>query len=363
VDSARTSAADPSGLARAIARLSGARWTLLRERSGGWIEVAEAGAGASRSGSRPSRRVDFGLSTGSAPGLVRVGRPAIERSARHADSDLSEICFYRAVPGPRAGAVLGLARPLTIDPAALEVVLRLWFAVGEPAPDAGDERRGDRWSRVGREAARTAHDLRNHLTVAGLELQASAELIPPTSRARSGIRRALAEIAAARELCERSLGRGPASRRGQAVDLREFLRGEARAVARASGRGENVPVLLRCPVDLVVRVDRLLLGRLVRNLLLNALAASPDGEAIVIEVEETADDKVRVAVSDRGKGMGAREMQDLLQFGSSGSGGAGIGTSSARCCARSLGTELEFRSALGTGTSVSFRLPSAGRGG
>jgi signal transduction histidine kinase len=54
--------------------------------------------------------------------------------------------------------------------------------------------------------------------------------------------------------------------------------------------------------------------------------------------------------------MPRAELADLLRLGQSGGRGNGIGTASAEDCARALGSGLEFRSRLGRGTEVRFRI-------
>jgi signal transduction histidine kinase len=113
-----------------------------------------------------------------------------------------------------------------------------------------------------------------------------------------------------------------------------------------------------CPPGARARGDAVFLGRLVQNLVLNALEASPRGSGVEVEVRRVGMGEVSLAVRDHGKGMAAAEIQQLLAIGRSGSGGTGVGSASLEACARALGVELEVRSTLGVGTEVAFRLRS-----
>jgi signal transduction histidine kinase len=99
-----------------------------------------------------------------------------------------------------------------------------------------------------------------------------------------------------------------------------------------------------------------MLERLLQNLVLNALEASPDDRIVSIEASSSRAGEATIAILDSGRGMPPKELSDLLRFGRSGSSGSGIGSASARACARALGTELEFRTRLGEGTAVRFRI-------
>jgi len=118
---------------------------------------------------------------------------------------------------------------------------------------------------------------------------------------------------------------------------------------------------LRCADRLSLSTQPTTLRRIVRNVLLNAIAASPDGSRVVVEAHRFPHGELRISVSDSGCGMAASDVRDLLEFGRSGRGGHGMGTASAAACARQLGGELVVRSQLFAGTSVVLRLPVASR--
>jgi signal transduction histidine kinase len=348
-------AEEPAGLATAIARLTSARWMLLPNDKGGWIEIRDGGSRVRSGGPRLSRCLDFGVFH-SIPTerLVRIDSSAMERSPRLVCSGLYEILVYRDSPRWKGLAILGLSNPLRADPNLLETLFRAWFAIESLRARLHLCEEDRHWSRIGREAACVAHDMRHHLTLAGLELERCAS--QGHSDGREGIRRAVTALAGARELCDRSVAGAEPVPRSERVRLLDLLRAEGQIATRHSRRGHRTKVAVRGPVELEVCADRVLLGRLVRNLVLNALEATPEGREVEVGAEIVPSGEVSVSVRDSGRGMPGEEIAQLLRFGRSGSGGAGVGMASVEACARALAVTLEIGSSPGAGTQVRFRL-------
>jgi signal transduction histidine kinase len=347
----------PLELAGAIARCADVEWMCVPAGEGTWWEVRGGGAQRPRATAAPARLVDFRFARSAPDGrLARVEGRALGRSPRFLASGFREVLIYVDRRHPGAPAVLGLSRPLSIEPALLESMLRVWFAIDALRDRLSAAHEDGRWSRLGRETACVAHDLRHSLTVVGLELERCAAEAAPGSPIVESVERARAEVGTASAICRRSLGRGEPASVSEPVDLAACLLDVARrATANAGGSpGERVEV--RCAGDLVIRTDRSMLERLLQNLVLNALEASPDDRIVSIEASSSRAGEATIAVLDSGRGMPPKELSDLLRFGRSGSSGSGIGSASARACARALGTELEFRTRLGEGTAVRFRI-------
>jgi signal transduction histidine kinase len=355
---------DPAALPVSLAKACHAEWVLLRLTAGDWIEVRLGMELVIRRVERVSRAFDFKLvSTLPRRRLVRVGSPAIERRPRFAGMALRELLIY-IEPGPGHGCglvAIALSRPLAVHPGVLEQLVRGLFALDVLRNRLlkADEVEG--WALLGRRAACAAHDMRHLLTLAGLEVERSAGEIDPAVS--EGLKRAQTALDAARDLCDHSLAAAEPAPRREIVHLGALLRGEARAAALVSVRADRVPVEVSCPEDLEIQADRAALCRVVRNLLLNAIEASPDGAPVDVEVRLCGDQELRVCVRDQGRGMARADVGELLRFGRSGGGGTGIGTASSEACARELGGALEVESWLGEGTLASLRLPLAGRSG
>ncbi len=330
-----------------IARWCRASWAVLRQADGAWIEVGAA--------ARAPRCVDFGVVRSLPPArVVRLGQTRIDRSPRLCALHLREILAYRG-EGPRGEiALFGLAAPPHVDEAALELLLHAWVANGRQRARLREEDADRAWIRVGRDAAGVAHDLRHHLTLASLELARSAS----DAGADEGVRRAIEALSAAQAVCERGLTPQPTESLRELTGLAAILRGAVETAVQVHGAGAAKPVRTTCPERVRVRADAVFLGRLVQNLVLNALEASPQGSPIEVEARRVGMGEVSVAVRDRGRGMAAADVPELLRIGRSGSGGTGVGSASLAACARALAVEVEVRSTLGVGTEIAFRLRS-----
>ncbi|MFO0571117.1 MAG: hybrid sensor histidine kinase/response regulator [Polyangiaceae bacterium] len=88
--------------------------------------------------------------------------------------------------------------------------------------------------------------------------------------------------------------------------------------------------------------DAELVAQILLNLLLNAVAFSPDGTSVSLAVAE-ADETLRFSVTDEGPGIAPDRVETLLDGGdSTRDGGAGIGLRHSRAAARSKGGELHL---------------------
>ena len=109
--------------------------------------------------------------------------------------------------------------------------------------------------------------------------------------------------------------------------------------------------------------DAARLEQMFAHLLQNAIDASPDGAPIRFDVAVAGSELV-VTLADRGHGMSARFIRELLfqPFTSTKAGGFGIGAYEAREIARAHGGRLDVVSREGEGTSFTITLPLAGVG-
>ena len=104
-------------------------------------------------------------------------------------------------------------------------------------------------------------------------------------------------------------------------------------------------------------------GRVLVNLVVNALKFSPKGERVRVWARDEPDGGVRIGVTDRGPGLGEAELAKLgerFRQGSSARGSAkgfGLGLSIAMDLARVNLGDLQIESELGRGSTFSFSLP------
>ncbi len=116
----------------------------------------------------------------------------------------------------------------------------------------------------------------------------------------------------------------------------------------------------------IIEADPRQLGRAVGNLLDNAIAGTPDGGRIVIEIRRASDAdagwSLEVTIADNGRGMSAQEL--ALAQGGAGPGGkaarerrTGLGIPLARQLIAAHDGTLEIASRKGAGTTATIRLP------
>jgi putative PEP-CTERM system histidine kinase len=140
----------------------------------------------------------------------------------------------------------------------------------------------------------------------------------------------------------------------EAQPLRPILT-EAIAIAR----GER-DIQLTGDAGLHAKVDAVAFERAVRNLLQNALDASPLVEPVVVRVQD-AGAQVVVSITDKGCGMDSEFIRNrlFLPFASTKNDGFGIGAFESRSIVAAMGGRLAVDSRPGEGTTFTIFLPAA----
>ena len=196
------------------------------------------------------------------------------------------------------------------------------------------------------------HDVSNALTVL---LGWVAEARAPGATDES-IRRALFVIESrarvARDLARRAIGGAP-----QVVDaaasvgavLKDVLDG-LEVEAQQSG----VRLVHRGASDVQVAMAGDV-SQIVTNVVLNALAYSPRGSEVAVEVA-AAPKSVTIDIRDQGPGVPASRRDGIFEGDSTREGGAGVGLRHARALARAAGGELELVASAGSQVGALFRL-------
>lgn len=134
--------------------------------------------------------------------------------------------------------------------------------------------------------------------------------------------------------------------------LGEFLANELRRAASARRGATQVRLKLRVDAELSTSLPRAELARIVRNLVVNALEASPNEAAIEVEAREPGPGRREVCVRDEGRGLSSWARAELFTGGVASRGGTGLGTRSVAACAARLGARLSVEGGPGSGTCV-----------
>ena len=129
--------------------------------------------------------------------------------------------------------------------------------------------------------------------------------------------------------------------------------------AIAASRGDR-EVELSGDCGTWARVDAVALDKVLRNLIQNALEASPLVEPVHVRVSRSGD-RVSIAITDQGEGMDSDFIRNRLfqPFASTKSNGFGIGAFEARSLVTAMGGRLVVDSKPGRGTSFTILLPAA----
>jgi signal transduction histidine kinase len=172
-----------------------------------------------------------------------------------------------------------------------------------------------------------------------------------------------------RRLVERLLdfGRfeaGAAAYHFESLELGAFLQGLiADFQDRVAEIGYDIE-LNRPPEEMVVRADREALSRAVWNLLDNAVKYSPEYRTVWVEVERN-EDRISIAVSDRGLGIPVQEQREIFEKFVRGAEskalrikGTGIGLAMVRHIMQAHGGEILLASEPGRGSRFTMVLPS-----
>ncbi|PQV62794.1 PAS fold [Abditibacterium utsteinense] len=152
--------------------------------------------------------------------------------------------------------------------------------------------------------------------------------------------------------------------RFEPVSPRELIEAAAKAIAaQASAKGVQLQTFSRADLPLV-RADRAQIGRVLSNLLGNALRHTPGGGEIKIEAEDKTGGSgakgVVFRVADTGDGIPAeflgRIFERFAQVPGATRGGAGLGLPISQTILGAHGSQITVQSEVGRGSAFDFEL-------
>ena len=233
---------------------------------------------------------------------------------------------------------------------------RLEDARAEAAAASARAERAERLAGLGRVAAGVAHEIRN--PIAAARLQGENALAGDDARRAAAIGDMLGQLARLEgltaELLAMTQRRAPAP---QTVDLGDFLAERAAAHAeRAAAGGVALHVAAAAGT---AWLDPAMIGRVLDNLLTNAIRHAPPGGRVTLAAERGTDGTLALTVADTGPGIAPDIAGRLFEpFVTGRPDGTGLGLAIARELADAHGGRLFLRAATeGTGAVFVLELP------
>ena len=245
-----------------------------------------------------------------------------------------------------------------------------------------DERR--QYAELAELAGSFIHEIKNHLSTLGLNLQLLAEDFQDPQNQRE--RRALERAQRLQDECQRLVEVSNDFLRFARIKELDFqptalsdVLGELLDFFEPTARQAKIDIKCHLPADLPrVSLDRDLFKQALLNLLLNAQQAMPGGGHITIQAKAISDFEFRISDSsdksalrtphsaielcliDTGKGMSPEVVTKAFKpFFSTRSGGTGLGLPTTRKIIEAHGGTIEVESAEGRGTKFTIQLPTA----
>ncbi len=149
--------------------------------------------------------------------------------------------------------------------------------------------------------------------------------------------------------------------RPELFDLAEL----ARQTVSTMGSTDELARVVLPSSRALVNADKPSLERVLINLVGNALKYSSSGP-ILVDVTR-ADDRIRLTVSDQGRGIAPHDLERIFDEFERGSlatddGGTGLGLTSVKSLVEEQGGGVHIHSVVGQGTIVTVELPASARG-
>jgi signal transduction histidine kinase len=221
-------------------------------------------------------------------------------------------------------------------------------------------RRADRLAALGQLTAGLAHELRNPMST----MRSSAEILTRSLPADNETARELAgyilsEVDRTNSLISRFLEFArPMTLRLEATDLASIIDRAVAQVAREQTNG-NVPVYTNYSPDIrPVPIDGELMERVVYNLVINAVQASPPGAAVTVKTRPS-NGNVEIAVIDRGNGIDPKQIENVFNpFFTTKPNGVGLGLAIVSKIVDEHGGKMIVESQPGEGSIFHVFLPA-----
>ncbi|MBC7806746.1 MAG: HAMP domain-containing protein [Akkermansiaceae bacterium] len=214
-----------------------------------------------------------------------------------------------------------------------------------------------------------SHELRTPVTsmLLGVELLtegAAGELSPAQQEVVFALRSDLERLQAMmHDLLDMTrLQAGTTPPRLEIVPVAEIVQSARQSVERQAAAKGVLLQTVATPRMPPLRADRGQVGRVLVNLLNNAIRHTESGGTVRYGAEVGDDDMARFFVADTGTGIAPEYLETIferfVQVPGATKGGAGLGLSVAQSIVRAHGGEIRAESKVGTGSTFSFTIPT-----
>ncbi|QQS32851.1 MAG: PAS domain S-box protein [Acidobacteriota bacterium] len=225
-------------------------------------------------------------------------------------------------------------------------------------------RRKDRLAAVGRIAAGLAHEIRNPLgAMKGAIQMLGSKTISETSRD-SLMEIVLKESDRLNKIITNFLNYArPAAADFAEVEMVALIEETITLIKHGPDVQDNHEFSVDLPdLPVIVYADAAQLKQIFWNLSRNALQAMPGGGRLTIGLNTLPNHRVRITLSDSGRGMSQEQVERLFEpFSESTTGGTGLGLSIVYQIVKDHNGAINVRSKVGSGTTISIDLPMGRR--
>ena len=208
------------------------------------------------------------------------------------------------------------------------------------------------------------HEIKNHLSTLGLNLQLLGEDFAQPESQRE--RRALERVQRLQGECQRLVEVSNDFLRFARVQTLDLLPADLSEVVEEivdffspTARQAHIKINAYIPSDLpVVLLDRDMFKQALLNIMLNAEQAMPQGGELTVQASAQGDEVI-LNLIDTGKGISADHLAKIFRpFFSTKPGGTGLGLPTTRKIIAAHGGAIRVQSDVGRGTQFSIHLPA-----
>jgi len=144
------------------------------------------------------------------------------------------------------------------------------------------------------------------------------------------------------------------------IDVRGLVRDTFKLLKNSSEITDGHALKENLPSEpAMVKGDAEQLKQVCWNIARNAVQAMPEGGTFRIAVENVDGNRVRVSLSDTGRGMTPEQVERMFEPFTSTTGGTGLGLSIVYQIIRDHNGTINLRSLQGSGTTITIELPTS----